>query len=139
MEMTREEAIRKYINDLNSDDLILLVYHINSYAEVPDEWNFSSMDEFDEAMDVYTPTEIVYMAWQTDFDPTQDYFQFDGLGNIYSFDKSEIEEKLEEYKDDIVDYIVNVYSGDTPWRDLDIIVDADDNAMFTENYEQVYE
>lgn len=139
MEMTREEAIKKYINNLNDDDLIILVSHINSYTAVPDEWNFSPMDEFDEAMDGYTPTEIVYMTWQTDFDPTQDYFQFDGLGNIYSFDKSEVEEELEEYKDDIVDYIVSVYSGDTPWVDLDILVKADDEAMFTENYEQIYE
>lgn len=139
MEMTREEAIRKYINDLNGDDLILLVNHMGSYSAIPDDWSFCPMDELDEAMEGYTPTEIVYMTWQTDFNPTQDYFQFDGLGNIYSFDKSEVAEELKEHENDIVDYVVSVYSEDTPWVDLDILIKADDDDMFTDNYEQIYE
>lgn len=139
MTMTKKEAIKKYINDLNDDDIILLVSHIDLYDEVPSEWLVHSMDEFDEAMDVYTPTEIAQMVWQADFDPNQNYWKFDGWGKIISLNESEVTAELEGYKDDIADFLTSIYSGDTPWHDLDIVVGAEDDAMFTENYEQIYE
>ena len=40
---------------------------------------------------------------------------------------------------DETSHLVNSYSGDTPWPDLDDLVYADDDAIFNEDYEEVDE
>ena len=75
--MTREQAIRTYVERLSGDDLVELIQHVAFYN--------SSFEDC-----------------------------------IYA----------EDLKDDIIDHLVNSYSGDTPWETLNDIISADDDARF---------
>ena len=137
--MTREEAIRNYVEHLIGDDLANLLQHMNSYDGCFDEANYYDMDEFDELMSNYSPMEIAQMIWFGEFNPNDGYFRFNAYSNLESADWRDVVAEAEDLVDDIIDHLVNSYSGDTPWPDLDYIVDSDDDAIFNEDYEEVEE
>ena len=139
MTMTREQAIRNYVEHLTGDDLVELVQHMNTYDGSFDEFIYYDMDEFDGLMSSYKPMNIALMIFYGDFNPNDDYFQFDAYGNLVSFDWMDIVDTIESIIDDIIDHLVNYYSGNTPWTELDCIVDSDDDALFSEDYAEVYE
>ena len=139
MTMTREQAIRNYVEHLIGDDLTQLLQHMNAYDGCFEEATYYDMDEFDEFMSNYTPSELAQMMWFGDFNPNKDYWRFDGYGNLVSLDWEDIVDDAESLESDIIDHLVNYYSGDTPWPDLDELVDADDDALFDENFEEVVE
>lgn len=137
--MTREEAIRTYVEQLSGGELAGLLRVINSYDGSFEESTFYDMDEFDEFMSNCTPSEIARMIHFGDFNPNDDYFRFDGYGNLESLDWQEISDEAESLESDIIDLLVNGYDGDTPWADLDYIVDSDDTAIFDEDFDEVDE
>ena len=101
---------------------------------------YYDMASFDEFLDGYTPLEIAQMIFfGGDFNPNHDFFRFNVYGNLESANWRDVEAEAEDLKDDIIDHLVNYYSGDTPWATLDYIVDADDDALFDEDYEEVEE
>lgn len=137
--MTREQAIKSYVEQLSGDDLANLLQTMNAYDGCFEESAYYDMDEFDEFLSNATPSEIARMIFFGDFNPNDDCFRFDGYGNLESLDWQEISAEAEELVDDILDHLVNNYDGDTPWPDLDYMVDADDDAIFDEDYEEVDE
>ena len=138
--MTREEAIRNYVEHLSVDDLVYLLQDMQAYDGCFDEATYYDMDEFDELMSDYSPMEIAQMiCFGDDFDPNDDYFRFDDHGNLESANLSDVEVEAEDLKDEIIDHLVNYYSGNTPWPDLDTLVDADADAVFNEDFEEVEE
>lgn len=137
--MTREQAIKSYVENLTGDDLAILLQYIHAYDGSFEEAIYYDMDEFDEFLSNATPTEIARMIYFGDFNPNDDYFRFDGYGNLESLDWQEISAEAEDLVDDILDHLVNNYDGDTPWSDLDYMVDADDTALFNEDFEEVDE
>ena len=137
--MTREEAIRNYVEHLIGDDLAYLLQHINAYDGNFDEANYYDMDEFDDFMSNYTPMEIAQMIYFGEFNPNDEYFHFNGYGNLESANWGDVVDVAENLVDDIIDHLVNSYSGDTPWAELDYLVDSDDDAIFNEDYEEVEE
>lgn len=137
--MTREQAIRNYVEHLIGDDLTQLLQHMNAYDGCFEEATYYDMDEFDEFMSNYTPMELAQMMWFGDFNPNKDYWRFDGYGNLVSLDWKDIVDDAESLESDIIDHLVNYYSGDTPWPDLDDLVYADDDTVFNEDYEEVDE
>ena len=140
MTMTREQAIRNYVEHLIGDDLAYLLQHMNAYDGCFDEAYYYDMDEFDELMSNYSPMQIAQMIYfGDDFNPNDDYFRFNAYGNLESVDWRDVVAEAEDLVDDIIDHLVNSYSGDTPWPDLDYIVDSDDDAIFNEDYEEVEE
>lgn len=140
MTMTREEAIRTYVENLAGDDLVCLLQYMNGYDGCFEESTYYDMDEFDELMSNSTPMEIAQMIFYGgEFNPNDDYFRFNAYGNLESANRYDIVAEAEDLKEDIVDYLVNYYSGDTPWRDLDTLVDAEATAIFDEDFEEVYE
>lgn len=139
MTMTREQAIRNYVEHLIGDDLAYLLQHMTSYDGSFEDCVYYDMDEFDEFMDGYTPMEIAQMIWFGEFNPNDDYFHFSAYGNLESADWRTVVDVAEGLVDDIIDHLVNSYSGDTPWPDLDHIVDSDYDAIFNEDYEEVEE
>ena len=72
-----------------------------------------------------------------DFNPNHDFFRFNAYGNLESDDWYGVEAEAEDLVDDVIEHLVNCYSGDTPWSDLDDIIDADDDTVFNEDYEEV--
>ena len=137
--MTREQAIKSYVEQLSGSELADLLQHMASYDGSFEDTIYYDMDEFDEFMTNYTPTEIARMIYFGEFNPNDDYFRFDGYGNLESLDWQEISAEAEDLVDDIFDHLVNNYDGDTPWPDLDYMLDADDDAIFNEDYEEIDE
>lgn len=138
--MTREEAISNYVEHLNGDDLVYLLQHMTSYDGCFDDAIYYDMDEFDEFLSNATPSEIAQMIFfGDDFNPNDEYFRFNAYGNLESADWHDVVAEAEDLVDDIIDHLVNHYDGDTPWPDLDYMVDADDDAIFNEDYEEVDE
>lgn len=139
MTMTREQAIRNYVEHLIGDDLAYLLRDMNAYDGCFEDSIYYDMDEFDEFLDGYTPMEIAQLMWFGEFNPNDEYFHFNAYGNLESGDMRDVVAEAEALVDDIIYHLVNTYSGDTPWPDLDYLVDADDDALFNEDYEEVDE
>ena len=138
--MTREQAIRNYVEHLIGDDLTVLLQHMNGYDSCFENDIYYDMDAFDDFMSNYTPMEIAQMIFfGGDFNPNHDFFRFNAYGNIESANWYDVEAEAEDLKDDIIDHLVNYYSGDTPWAGLDYLVDSDDDAIFNEDFEEVDE
>lgn len=137
--MTREQAIRNYVEQLNGDDLTYLLQHMNGYDGCFEEATYYDMDEFDEFMSNYTPMEIAQMLFYGDFNPNNDYFRFNAYGNLESADWPDVVAEAEDLESDIIDHLVHYYSGDTPWPDLDDLVDADDDTMFDADFDEILE
>ena len=137
--MTREEAIRNYVEHLIGDDLAYLLQHMNGYDGCFEDCAYYDMDLFDELLDGYTPMEIARMIFFGEFNPNDDYFRFNAYGNLESANWLDVEAEAEDLKDDIIDHLVNSYSGDTPWPDLDTLVYADDDTLFDDDFEEVDE
>lgn len=83
-------------------------YIIGIYNEFCDKNNDSdariyTMDELDDMLDDKTPTQILMMMHFGNFNPMDEYFRFDGYGNLESTDFPE----NWFYLDDIVDYIID--------------------------------
>lgn len=137
--MTREQAIHNYVEQLNGDDLAYLLQHMNSYDGCFEEAIYYDMDEFDEFMSNYTPMELAQIIYFGEFNPNNDYFRFNAYGNLESADWPDIVAEAEDLVDEIIYHLVNCYSGDTPWPDLDDLVYADNDTVFNEDYEEVEE
>ena len=140
MTMTREQAIRNYVENLSKDELVELLQHMNAYDECFEDCIYYDMAEFDDLMLNHTPMEIAQMIFYGgNFNPNYDYFRFNAYGNLESAHWKDVEDEAEDLVDDIIDHLVTCYSGDTPWAGLDYLVDADDDAIFNEDYEEVEE
>lgn len=138
--MTREQAIRNYVEQLNGDDLTYLLQHMNGYDGCFEDCVYYDRDEFDEFMANYTPMEIAQMIFYGDeFNPNDEYFRFNAYGNLESADWHDVVAEAEDLVDDIINHLVNCYSGDTPWPDLDDLVDADDDTMFDADFDEILE
>lgn len=138
--MTREQAIRNYVEHLTREDLAVLLQHMNAYDGCFEDCVYYDMEEFDEFLSSSTPMEIAQMIFfGGDFNPNDEYFHFNAYGNLESANWGDVVTEAEYLVDDILDHLVNHYDGDTPWADLDYMVDADDGAIFNEDYEEVDE
>ena len=138
MTMTREQAIATYVENLSKGELVELMQHMNGYDSCFDASVYYDMAEFDEFLSNQTPMEIAQMICFGDyFSPNDEYFRFNAYGNLESADWSDVEAEAEDLKDDIIDHLVTSYSGDTPWSELDHLVDADDDTLFDDDFEEV--
>lgn len=138
--MTREQAIHNYVEQLNGDDLTYLLQHMNGYDGCFEDCVYYDMDEFDEFMSNCTPMEIAQrIFYGGGFNPNDEYFRFDAYGNLESAEWHDVVAEAEDLVDDIIYHLVNCYSGDTPWPDLDDIVSADNDTVFNEDFEEVEE
>lgn len=138
--MTREQAIHNYVEQLNGDDLTYLLQHMNGYDGCFEDCVYYDMDEFDEFMSNCTPMEIAQRVFYGGgFNPNDEYFRFNAYGNLESADWHDVVAEAEDLVDDIIYHLVNCYSGDTPWPDLDDIVSADNDTVFNEDFEEVEE
>ena len=139
MTMTREQAIRTYVENLSKGELVELLQYMNGYDGCFDDCVYYDMAEFDEFMSNYSPMEIAQMIFFGDFNPNHDYFRFNVYGNLESAHWNDVEDEAEDLVDDIIDHLVNYYDGDTPWATLDYLVDSDDDALFNDDLEEVDE
>ena len=137
--MTREEAIRTYVENLSKGELVELMQHMNGYDGCFDDCVYYDMDEFDDFMSNCSPMEIAQRIFFGNFNPNHDFFRFNAYGNLESANRLDVEADAEDLVDDIIDHLVNYYSGNTPWAELDYLVDSDDDALFNDDLEEVDE
>ena len=105
--MTLKEKIIEGLEELGTDELLSLCREINSYDGNLDQFDIFEMDEFDEMLEGKTPTEIVNSIRYGGFASTDEYFRFNGYGNIESLSYADIEEELDSYLGEIADCIEN--------------------------------
>lgn len=82
--MTIEQA-REILVDSFSDDELMTEY--NEYCEYCNDMDslVYSMYEFDEVVGNFTPMELASSVVYGEFNPSDDWFMFDGYGNLQSF------------------------------------------------------
>ena len=68
-----------------------------------------NMDDFDEVMRGYTPTELAQRIFFGDFNINHDYFFFNGYANLESICEYEIQGHFEPIIDEIVDSMLYHY------------------------------
>ena len=136
--MNKEEAIRNYVDNMDAEGLRALVNDINAWDGSLDNLQYYTTDEFDELMTGYTPMEIAQLVSYGDFNPCDDYYGFDGYGNLKSYSDYELDKEIDMYKDDIVDCLMS-FDGSLYDDTLQSIVNADEDALFDEDYEEIDE
>ena len=81
-----------------------------------------NMDDFDEMMEGYTPTELAQRIFFGDFNPNDDYFFFNGYANLESINEWEMQGHFEPIIDEIVDSMLynydDIYIDDADLNDL---------------------
>lgn len=100
---TLKKQLVDFINEMDESELISL--H-NEYGDSVNHWDdrIYSMWDFDEIMSGTEPFEVARMCFYGDFNPNDDYFHFNGYGNLESLDGYELTDHI--YIDDIADYII---------------------------------
>ena len=116
------EQIKDYLENLSDDDLLYI--YLNCCDETEDfDSNIYSMDDFDEIMESTKPWEVARACYFGDFRPCDKYFEFNGYGNIVSFNY--ISDKVDI--DEIANFIVD---NSNPLNDVEI-----ENILNGENEE----
>lgn len=83
--MERYGKIREYLSGLLTSELVVIHNEYCDRAEYPDDTVYS-MNDFDEIMSGSEPWEVARSCFYGDFRPCDDYFRFNGYGNLVSFD-----------------------------------------------------
>lgn len=86
-----------------------LVNEINGWDGSLEYLQAYSMDEFDEIMNGFEPSEIANRIYFGDFNPNHEYFRFDVYANLESLDEYEMEEEIKDYASEIAERTVKLY------------------------------
>lgn len=134
---TRKEVIESYIGNLSGDEMQNVMACINSYDGSFEDAIWYPMDELDEFLEGKSPLDILQMAHFGDFNPTDEYFQFDAYGNLQSADGWQINRDAPDYTGDIIEWCVNSSVGETCDDTLDFLINSDRDTLFNEDYEEI--
>lgn len=102
----RFEAFKEGFTSLTTKEQVN-VYNQISSADVM----IFSMDEFDEECGSLSPTNLAQRIIYGNFKTSDNYFRFDGNGNLESLNETEVEERISWDLDEI-------YNKETLWKDL---------------------
>ena len=94
-------------------------------------------DELNELLDGRTLLDVLEMAHFGEFNPTDDYFRLDAYENLESADAWQANSEAADYISDVVEWCVNHSVGETGDDTLDAMIEADSDAVFDTNYEEV--
>ena len=67
---------------------------------------FYSMEELDDILDGFSPTQIANMIHYGEFSPVDSYVRFDGYGNLESLSQWDLEDEYRTYIDEIVEALL---------------------------------
>lgn len=114
IEVDKEASIKEYVeNNMTDDELIQLVDMLDSYSGM-DGLAAYNMDDMDEIMYGKRPSEVALLIFYGNgFSPINEYFRFDGCGNLESFDKEDYIKEIKDCMDDVVSTLM-----DTGCRDF---------------------
>lgn len=109
---------------LKNDEYLTMdiVGQLNSLNGSFETYVLYNMDDFDEMMEGYTPTELAQRIFFGDFNINDDYFFFNGYANLESINEWEMQGHFEPIIDEIVDSMLynydDIYIDDADLNDL---------------------
>ena len=117
--------MRNKIKEMLKSDMYLtmdIVSQLNSLNGSFETYVLYNMDDFDEMMEGYTPTELAQRIFFGDFNINDDYFFFNGYANLESINEWEMQGHFEPIIDEIVDSMLynydDIYIDDADLNDL---------------------
>ena len=120
-ETEKKQKIVDYINGMGIDEKIALHNTYCDAANCTDNCIYA-MDEIEEILDGVDKWELVRMVQFGDFDCTEEFWGFNGYGNLVSYNAWE----LPIYAEDIADFIL--WKEDSLGNDeIQEILDEEDN------------
>ena len=102
-----KNTIKEYL--LNNMEVTKeVVHYLNSWNSCLDYLEVCNMEDLDECLEGYEPSEIINMIFYGDgtFSPNCDYFRFNAYGNLESANEWDIEEEYRDNISEIASYIV---------------------------------
>lgn len=88
-----------------------IVGQLNSLNGSFETYTLYNMDDFDEIIgEGYTPTELAQRIFFGDFNINDDYFYFNGYGNLESITEYDMEGHFEMIIDEVVDSMIYNYN-----------------------------
>lgn len=96
------EKIMEALSEQYNEDLVSLWNEYTDYNNDPDS-RIYSMYDFDDLLNGIDPFDIARMAIYGDFNPSHDWFWFNGYGNLDSSDYPSDKVDMDEIADMIVD------------------------------------
>ena len=87
-----------------------IVGQLNSLNGSFETYTLYDMDDFNEIMEGYTPTELAERIFFGDFNINDDYFYFNGYGNLESITEYDMEGHFEPIIDEIIDSMIYNYN-----------------------------
>ena len=103
-----KNTIKEYL--LNNMEVTKeVVHYLNSWNSCLDYLEVCNMEDLDECLEGYEPSEIINMIFYGDgtFSPNCDYFRFNGYGNLESLDEYDLEVEYKLYLDEIVEALLD--------------------------------
>ena len=96
---------------LKNDEYLTMdiVGQLNSLNGSFETYVLYNMDDFDEMMEGYTPTELAQRIFFGDFNPNDDYFGFNSYANLESINEWEMQDHFEMIIDEIIDSMLYNY------------------------------
>lgn len=116
-----ENLIEYLKKNVTTDELLEMTQSVNSYNGALDYlYYYENDEEFFETM-FQTKDEVARAICYGDYNYTDDYVKFNDYGNLESVSQWELEEKLNEYKEEIIDEYLNAYEEDKEYFNDDVI------------------
>lgn len=86
-----------------TEELLAMVQDINSFNGGMPHLDVFEMYSFNDIMNSFgfDPMDIALKTYNGDFYPNDDYFSFNGYGNLESFSSYDLEKELLEYENEI--------------------------------------
>ena len=89
-------------HNYTTEQLLLMAREVNGYDGSLDTFEWYDMDELEEIMFGQDAHWIACRIHFGDFNPMDDYFSFNGYGNLESIDEWGLEKMAEDWAEDII-------------------------------------
>ena len=125
------EKMESYLRN-NIEEARDIVAQANSWDGSLEELAVYDMNEFDdiiEAIDL-SPTELICKVQYGDFNPNDDYFTFDSLENLVSYQEYEYEELIRENIPEIVERYINISGHIYADAEIEALMEAYDEIDY---------
>ena len=125
------EKMESYLRD-NVEEARDIVAQANSWDGSLEDLYVYDMDEFDyiiEAIDL-SPTELICKVQYGDFNPNDDYFAFDSLENLVSYQEYEYEELIRENIAEIVERYIDISGHIYADAEMEALMEAYDEIDY---------
>lgn len=100
--MDLKDRIKEYLENLGGSELATLWDDYCDYSNYTDDYVYD-MDMIDEMFSDYSPMDILQRAFYGDFNPSHDYFKFNGYANLESSDYVDELISIDDLADSIID------------------------------------